>query len=246
MKLNLDQNMFLSIADLPPEEQLEIIKGLAMFPNDCNAKSYTWKGIKDKLIKDIEKRKKFAEFGRIGALKRWKKNDEKNEKIIENFDDKKTLDNIFSNDNESLVSMTENESIRKSLNDKKSSLSLFLETGFDYEFLSADEREFVDRIEVRKLCKWYKENKDIEEKNIYKIKKFKPPTIEEWLSFCHEKGLDESTMRSAYESYVEGNWRDSHNNQIRNWKMKILQVWASKSNNLKRNKNLFERDGMPL
>lgn len=55
------------------------------------------------------------------------------------------------------------------------------------------------------------------------------PTLDEWLEFCKEKGLDLERMRSVYEGYKLNSWKDSRGNQIKNWKLKILQVWCVNS-----------------
>lgn len=63
-----------------------------------------------------------------------------------------------------------------------------------------------------------------------KKKDFVPPTIEEWCAFCKELKLDLKRLESIYYGYSENNWRDSHGNQIKNWKMKIRQVWDKPEN----------------
>lgn len=63
-----------------------------------------------------------------------------------------------------------------------------------------------------------------------KKKDFVPPTLEEWRSFCKELKLDLKRLESIYYGYSENNWRDSHGNQIKNWKMKIRQVWDKPEN----------------
>lgn len=63
-----------------------------------------------------------------------------------------------------------------------------------------------------------------------KKKTFIPPTLEEWKIFCQELRLDPKRMESIYYGYSENDWRDSHGNQIKNWKMKIRQVWDKPEN----------------
>ena len=64
-----------------------------------------------------------------------------------------------------------------------------------------------------------------------KKKPFTPPTLEEWLDFCREKNLNLDKMRNAYEGYVAADWHDTQGSPIRNWKQKILMVWASRPDN---------------
>ena len=59
---------------------------------------------------------------------------------------------------------------------------------------------------------------------------FTPPTLEEWLDFCTEKGLKQQRMTEAYEGYECAGWKDSRGNQIKNWKQKILNVWCKDEN----------------
>ena len=63
-----------------------------------------------------------------------------------------------------------------------------------------------------------------------KKKTFVAPTLEEWKVFCQELRLDPKRMESIYYGYSENDWRDSHGNQIKNWKMKIRQVWDKPEN----------------
>jgi hypothetical protein len=63
--------------------------------------------------------------------------------------------------------------------------------------------------------------KEIKEKDI--------PLMDEFLSFCKKELLDngfnyaelEYALKSKYESWIENNWKDGHNNEIKNWKSKI-------------------------
>lgn len=127
------------------------------------------------------------------------------------------------------VSMTTDLTIRAELENPGSAVSVFLETGARYDELSSVEREFVDRADVRSHCRWHKELQAATKQ--VKRKTFVPPTLDEWLDFCREKNLDLGKMRNAYESYVVADWHDSQGNPIRNWKQKILQVWAAKPQN---------------
>jgi hypothetical protein len=55
------------------------------------------------------------------------------------------------------------------------------------------------------------------------------PPIDEFLSFCKQDMQDNSlnyvdyeySLKSKYESWVQNNWKDGHNKQIKNWKSKI-------------------------
>ena len=80
-------------------------------------------------------------------------------------------------------------------------------------------------VSIRMLLDSYPENKSKPKK-----KDFVAPTLEEWKTFCQELRLDPKRMESIYYGYSENDWRDSHGNQIKNWKMKIRQVWDKPEN----------------
>ena len=125
--------------------------------------------------------------------------------------------------------MTDNFQVRTALGNPDSAISVFLETGARYDELSTAEREFVDRADVREKCAWHKEIQAATK--AIKKKPFTPPTLEEWLDFCREKNLNLDKMRNAYEGYVAADWHDTQGSPIRNWKQKILMVWASRPDN---------------
>ena len=80
-------------------------------------------------------------------------------------------------------------------------------------------------VSIRTLLDAYPENKSKPKK-----KSFTAPTLEEWNVFCQELHLDIKRMESIYYGYSENDWHDSHGNQIKNWKMKIRQVWDKPEN----------------
>jgi len=60
-------------------------------------------------------------------------------------------------------------------------------------------------------------------------KKFTPPTFSEFETYCktdlREYDIDPENIFKAYEL---NNWKDSQGSQIKNWKMKVRQVWCKK------------------
>ena len=127
------------------------------------------------------------------------------------------------------ITLTDNIEIRNALSDSESGLNFFLATGSGYDELTVAEREFVDRADVREKCTWHKEMQAAAK--AIKRKPFCPPTLEEWMDFCREKNLNLEKMRNAYEGYVAADWHDTQGSPIRNWKQKILMVWASRPDN---------------
>lgn len=63
---------------------------------------------------------------------------------------------------------------------------------------------------------------------------FKPPTIKNVISYFEEKGFDEELAQLAFEYYDDMNWVDSKGNVIRNWKLKMNQVWMKNNDKKKK------------
>lgn len=59
-----------------------------------------------------------------------------------------------------------------------------------------------------------------------KIKEKIIPTQEEFVSYAMEKGenLDKQKVILKYESWVENGWKDGNDNEIKNWKSKVLNL----------------------
>ena len=70
-------------------------------------------------------------------------------------------------------------------------------------------------------------NKEVNNKNI-----FVPPTLEEVKSYFKEKGYKEETAITAFEYYNVSNWHDKNNNQVKNWKQKMISVWFKEENKI--------------
>lgn len=52
------------------------------------------------------------------------------------------------------------------------------------------------------------------------------PTREEFKEFC-DKYILSKNWEIIYDGYNEAGWKDSHGNEIKNWKQKLLQVWVT-------------------
>lgn len=181
MKVPIEQDLFLVMSDLRPEEQLAIIKAIGFYPEEPAEgwpKSNTWVAIRRILDKKLEMRERIAERNRINGRKHVsKKNTQPKQEQISHHP----------------------QNAEKSPQSDEQ-LNLF--------------------------------NEPTPEKSKESVKRFVPPTLEEWLNFCREKNLDQRTMQNAWESYNVANWHDSRGAPIKNWKLKILQVWANHSPNL--------------
>ncbi|QEO58299.1 helix-turn-helix domain-containing protein [Francisella marina] len=60
---------------------------------------------------------------------------------------------------------------------------------------------------------------------------FNKPSLNDVISFIVSKGYSEDLANIVYETYDSNDWKDSHNNVIKNWKLKIVNNWLSKEHN---------------
>ena len=58
-----------------------------------------------------------------------------------------------------------------------------------------------------------------------KSKEFKPPTVDEVVSYFSEKGYKEEIARKAHEYYDTAGWEDSEGKPVKNWQQKMIAVW---------------------
>lgn len=67
-------------------------------------------------------------------------------------------------------------------------------------------------------------NKLLSTKKNEKNTVFQPPTLEEVIAYCEErgKGVD---GRKVFDYYSANDWKDSKGSPIKNWKQKIIGVW---------------------
>lgn len=229
MNIKIDVSWFRFLADLPPEEIKKVVRGIWDYTHGnkvAKIESAAWETIKASIDYEIQRKKEISEKRRAAILARWHKEPIVDVQPVVEPEKIVVEPEIIKPENK-FMSLSDNLSICAELEKPDSALSIFLETGAGYDELSTVEREFVDRADVRKKCPWYKET----QATPVKRKPFVPPTIDEWLEYCREKNLDMAKMRNAYESYVVADWHDSQGNPIRNWKQKILQVWAAKPQN---------------
>jgi hypothetical protein len=72
-----------------------------------------------------------------------------------------------------------------------------------------------------------KESKVKEKKLIY------TPTIDEVELYFKDNGYTRDSAIKAFHYYQENNWKDSRNNQVKNWKQKMQGVWFKEENKIK-------------
>lgn len=64
---------------------------------------------------------------------------------------------------------------------------------------------------------------------IYKKKEFVPPSEADVLAYFREKGQPEAQARKAFAHYNNFDWKDSHGNQVKNWKQKMQTNWFTET-----------------
>jgi hypothetical protein len=74
--------------------------------------------------------------------------------------------------------------------------------------------------------KEYKERKEIKKKKEERI----IPTLEEVKKYFNEKGYTEDAAIKAFNYYDVGDWHDSKNKPVKNWKQKMISVWFKPEN----------------
>jgi hypothetical protein len=59
------------------------------------------------------------------------------------------------------------------------------------------------------------------------------PTLPEVELYFQENGYTKDSAVKAFYYYQENNWKDSRNNQVKNWKQKMQGVWFKEENKIK-------------
>lgn len=61
-------------------------------------------------------------------------------------------------------------------------------------------------------------------------KNFVPPSLSEVEDYFKEKGFSVELAKKAFDYYAVNDWKDSKNNQVKNWKQKMISVWLKDEN----------------
>lgn len=59
------------------------------------------------------------------------------------------------------------------------------------------------------------------------------PSLDEVELYFKENGYTKDSAVKAFNYYSENNWKDSRNNQVKNWKQKMQGVWFKEENKIK-------------
>lgn len=74
--------------------------------------------------------------------------------------------------------------------------------------------------------------KDLNKKEINNKNIFVAPTLEEVKSYFKENSYKEETAITAFNYYASNDWKDKNNNQVKNWKQKMVGVWFKEENKI--------------
>lgn len=58
-----------------------------------------------------------------------------------------------------------------------------------------------------------------------KIKVFIPPTLDDVINYCREKGYTDELATKAFNYYQDGDWKDGNGKQVLSWKQKLIANW---------------------
>lgn len=65
------------------------------------------------------------------------------------------------------------------------------------------------------------------------IGKFITPTLEEVLAYFEEHKYKKTEAEKAFNFYNNRNWKDSNDRPVKNWKLKMQEVWFKEENKIK-------------
>jgi hypothetical protein len=133
-------------------------------------------------------------------------------------------------------------SIKSIIND----FNLFVISGENFSSLSVQKRldERTNKSEKARLSvnkRWSDTNvlqtkydsNTIKERKGKEKKVIDTPLIDEVILYFNEKGYTKDSAVKAFNYYEENNWKDSRNNQVKNWKQKMQGVWFKDENKIK-------------
>jgi len=123
---------------------------------------------------------------------------------------------------------------------------LFVFNGNNFSSLSVQKRldERTSKSEKARLSvnkRWSDTNVLREESNSNTIKESKvkekkviyTPLIDEVILYFTDNGYTKESAVKAFHYYQENDWKDSRNNQVKNWKQKMQGVWFKDENKIK-------------
>jgi hypothetical protein len=79
----------------------------------------------------------------------------------------------------------------------------------------------------------HSEGNAIKERKVKEKRVIYIPSLDEVELYFKENGYTKDSAVKAFNYYSENNWKDSRNNQVKNWKQKMQGVWFKEENKIK-------------
>jgi hypothetical protein len=96
--------------------------------------------------------------------------------------------------------------------------------------------------EKSRVDKSREEESRVERKRVDKTTVFKPPLIEEVVSYFKEKGYNQKSGEKAFYYYDSAGWKDRNGTQVKNWKQKMVGNWFKDENKIIDNSSIKTLD----
>lgn len=70
-------------------------------------------------------------------------------------------------------------------------------------------------------------------KEVKKERSITPPTLEEIIEYFNQNGYKKTEAEKAFNFYAARGWKDSNDRKVKNWKLKMKEVWFKPENKIK-------------
>lgn len=70
-------------------------------------------------------------------------------------------------------------------------------------------------------------------KEVKKERSITPPSLEEIIEYFTQNGYKKSEAEKAFNFYANRGWKDSNDRKVKNWKLKMKEVWFKPENKIK-------------
>lgn len=122
------------------------------------------------------------------------------------------------------------QQIRNQLNRLKSTNELTIKSTKQYsiiELTNYDHYQQTNQQNNQQSTNESADNQPLSKKNkeLKKLKKYIPPTVEEVQAYFKQKGYSPLAAKKAFDYYDAADWKDSRGKPVKNWKQKMIAVW---------------------
>lgn len=200
----LYSDWYLLIKKLSPTKQAEVIRAIFEYPDftpdgvDCW--DFLSSRLDDQYQRFIKNREARTEAAKKGAESRWRKDDDSE---IPNSPTDSKIESVVS----IFAEFTDDEEIIATLNDTKSDLYKFLQTGNGscYDAMSEKEKKFADLSSVREKTIWHRKiNKPIPAKSKKKSADTSELFERFWANFPSQRKCDKAKCAIRFHNIVAG------------------------------------------